>query len=457
MDYREAVRYLLGLADWERMALPTGQRPRYDLGRMFALVERLGSPHKAVPAVHITGSKGKGSTSAMLASILTAAGYKVGLYTSPHLHTFCERIRFGLEPVSQQTFATLVEKVRPAAEVLTQEGVWGRVTTFEFLTAMAFVGFRDAGCAFQVVEVGLGGTLDATNVIPPPLVSVITSISLDHTHILGDTVARIARDKAGIIKPGSRAVTAPQPSSALEAIRLQAWAVGVPLTEVGEKYRWFRGPWNLAGQHFAIDGPNGRLEAWIPLLGEHQLENAACALAAVDNLRQQGIVIPPEAVVEGFRRVRWPARLEVLRQRPLVVADGAHNPYSVQRLCAAVREYLGTERVLLIFGASSDKDIPGMVEALVSLQPKVFATRSRHPRSTPVHHLTAVLASYGLEAVPCESVVGALQCALSEAKEGDLVLGTGSLFVAGEVREAMLGIAPEVYPEIPQVVKLAMG
>lgn len=451
MDYQGAVRYLLGLADWERMASPVGQRPRYDLRRIEALVERLGSPHRAVPTVHITGSKGKGSTSAMLASILTAAGYRVGLYTSPHLHTFCERLRLGLEPVSPQGFADLVEKVRSAADALAQEGIWGRVTTFEFLTAMAFVGFRDAGCAFQVLEVGLGGTLDATNVVPAPLVSVITSISLDHTHILGDTVAHIAWDKAGIIKAGSRAVTAPQAEPALEQIRRRASEVGAPLTEVGRDYRWFRGPWNLEGQHFALEGPNGRLEAWFPLLGEHQLENAACVLAAVDNLRQQGVVIPWEAVVEGFRRVRWPARLEVLRRRPLVVADGAHNPFSIARLCVAVRDYLGARRLFVVFGTSSDKDIPGMVEALACLAPRVFLARSRHPRSTPVERLQEVCVSYGLEAVLCGGVLDALQRAMAEAEEDDLVLVTGSLFVAGEAREALLGIAPEVYPELERV------
>lgn len=451
MIYREAVHYLLGLADWERLVAPSGQRPRYDLRRMEALAERLGSPHRVVPTVHITGSKGKGSTSAMVASILTAAGYRVGLYTSPHLHTFCERIRLGLEPVSQQDFADLVEKVRPAAEAVGREGVWGRVTTFEFLTAMAFVGFREAGCAFQVLEVGLGGTLDATNVVPAPLVSVITSISLDHTHILGDTVAKIAWDKAGIIKAGSRAVTAPQAEPALEQIRLRASAVGAPLTEVGRDYRWVRGPWDLEGQHFALYGPNGHLEAWIPLLGEYQLENAACALATVDNLRQRGVAVDQDAVIEGFRRVCWPARLEVLRRRPLVVADGAHNPYSVRRLCEAVKGYLGPRRVLLVFGASSDKDIPGMAEALVCLAPRVFLARSRHPRSTPVERLKEVFTSYGLEAVPCRSVLEALQQALGEARENDLVLATGSLFVAGEAREALLGIAPEVYPELERV------
>ncbi|GBD11169.1 Folylpolyglutamate synthase [bacterium HR23] len=452
MEYREAVHYLLGLADWERMMAPSGQRPRYDLGRMEVLVERLGSPHRVIPAVHITGSKGKGSTSAMLASILTSAGYKVGLYTSPHLHTFCERIRFGLEPVSPQTFARLVDTVRPIADTLTQEGTWGRVTTFEFLTAMAFVGFRDAGCHFQVLEVGLGGTLDATNVIPPPLVSVITSISLDHTHNLGNSVAQIARDKAGIIKTGGQAVTAPQAEPALEEIRQRARVVGASLVEVAQAYRWRRGPWSLEGQHFTIDGPQGRLEAWMPLLGEYQLENAACALAAVDILRRQGVALPEEAVREGFRRVRWPARLEVLRRRPLVVADGAHNPYSVARLCEAVRDYLAPRRVLLVFGASSDKDIPGMAEALVPMAPKVFVARSRHPRSASVERVALALAQCGLEAVPCGGVLDALQQALSNAQEGDLVLAAGSLFVAGEVREALLGITPETYPEIPQVV-----
>jgi dihydrofolate synthase / folylpolyglutamate synthase len=448
VGYRDALHYLLRLADWERVSVPSGQRPRYDLSRMHALVERLGSPHKALPTVHITGTKGKGSTAAMVASILTAAGYRVGLYTSPHLHTFCERIRFGLTPISPAAFGELVERVRPAAEALASAG--SRVTTFEFLTAMAFVAFRDAPCDIQVLEVGVGGTLDATNVVPPPLVSIITSISLDHTDILGDTVGQIARDKAGIIKPGGRAVTAPQRGPALEEIRRRAEAVGAPLTEVEREYRWWRLLWDLGGQHFVVEGPRGRFVGWLPLLGAYQLENAACALAAVEHLRRQGVEIADEAIVEGFRRVKWPARLEVVRRRPLVVVDGAHNPYSVERLGEAVRDYLGKGRVLVVFGASADKDIPGMVRAIAPLASRIFLARSRHPRSTPVERLQAVLASYGLEGVPCGSVPEALRRAMDAAGQEDLILATGSLFVAGEVREVTLGIAPEVYPSIPQ-------
>ena len=258
MDYTSALRYVLGLADLERMVEPPGARPRYDLGRMHALLDALGRPHLSTPTVHVTGTKGKGSTSAMVASILRASGFSVGLYTSPHLHTMRERVQVNGAPLSEEDFAATLEAVWPSVEALSGEGV----TTFETLTAMAFHAFAERRLDWQVLEVGMGGTLDATNTVESPQVCVITSISLDHTKILGDTVEAIARDKAGIIKPGATVVTAPQPPGVIAVLREACDAAGAELVQTAERYDWRVTGFDLRGQSFHVEGPKGAWE-WL--------------------------------------------------------------------------------------------------------------------------------------------------------------------------------------------------
>ncbi|MBI4233523.1 MAG: bifunctional folylpolyglutamate synthase/dihydrofolate synthase [Chloroflexi bacterium] len=422
---------------------------------MHALLQRLGEPHLKTPAIHIAGTKGKGSTSAMVNSILLANGYTTGLYTSPHLHTFRERIRLGQEPVSEERFAALVEALWPTQEGLASEGVRGPVTVFEMLTAMAFVAFVQERVQFQVLEVGLGGRLDATNVVPRPLVCIITSLSLDHTAILGDTLDRIAAEKAGIVKPGGVVVTAPQPPEALAVIRRVCQERGATLVEVAERYRWERGPWDLEGQQFRVWGPGGPWDVWLPLLGGYQMENATCALAAAQALEATGVPLSREGVLSGFRQVVWPGRLEVLGKSPVLVVDGAHNPYSVGRLREAVQQYFTFDKVLLIFGGLADKNLEAMVAELAPLRPRVLATRSRHPRSAAPRDLAALFARHGLEAQALPAVAEAIRLAREQAGEGDLVLATGSLFVTAEVREALLGIQGEEYPELMPPVTLS--
>ncbi|MBI2165819.1 MAG: bifunctional folylpolyglutamate synthase/dihydrofolate synthase [Chloroflexi bacterium] len=448
MDYPSAVKHLLTLVDMERMVFSPGTRVRYELGRMHRFLEALGNPHIGLPTVHITGTKGKGSTAAMVASILEAAGYRVGLYVSPHLHSFRERIQVGLEPLSEGAFASLVERLWPAAERVSEEPGVGRVTTFEMLTAMAFVAFREAGCRFQILEVGMGGTLDATNVVPQPLVCVLTSISLDHTHILGNTVEEIARDKAGIIKAGAIVVSGPQREEVRAVVEGVCREKGASLVRVAEEYRWTGTGHTLEGQAFELAGREGGRKVWTPLLGEHQMENAAVAVGTVEALGRQGVAIGQEAVVEGLKSVRWPGRLEVLSREPLVVIDGAHNPYSALRLREAVRDYLPHQGMALIFGCSRDKDLEGMARELAPLKPVVVATRSRHPRSVPPDVVAAAFAKHGLSCVTAPGVEQAVEEGMSMAKGGDLLLGAGSLFVAAEVREVVKGIRPERYEEL---------
>ena len=448
-DYRQAVDYLLSLVDHERQvpALPR-QRRIYDLRRVAGFLSRLSDPHLSARTVHIAGTKGKGSTAAMVDSILGAAGYSTGFYSSPHLHTFRERIRLGGEPVSEDTFAGLVAKLAPEAAGMERETDLGPVTLFEFMTAMAFQCFADETVDFQTIEVGLGGRLDATNVVEPE-VCAITSVSLDHMAILGDTVEEIAADKAGIIKPGVPVVVAPQQAGALEVILEAARKKQAPVTLVGRDVTWEFAGHARGGQKAKISGRRGNLTVNLPLLGRHQLENVSMAVAIMETLAGKGYSITPPDIVKGLMRVKWPCRLEVLAREPLVICDGAHNVYSMETMLSSLREYFDFERLLVIAGFSRDKSVAGMVEALAPHTDLAVATRSRHPRSLPPAALAELLRDSGIEDVRrVDDVAGALELAGSQAGSNDLILATGSLFVAAEAREAVLGIEPELYPDL---------
>ena len=448
MDYTSALRLVLSLADLERMVEPPGARPRYNLDRMHKLLDSLGSPHLSTSTVHVTGTKGKGSASAMIASILRASGYSVGLYTSPHLHTMRERVRLDGEPISEEAFAATVESVWPAVEALHADGV----TTFETLTAMAFHAFAERKLDWQVLEVGMGGTLDATNTVESPQVCVITSISLDHTKILGDTVEAIARDKAGIIKPGATVVTVPQPPGVIAVLEDACGRAGAELLRTGDRCDWRVTGFDLRGQSFRVETPSGAFDAWVPLLGEHQVENAVCAITAAEALARRGANVTRETLLAGLAEVRWLGRLEVLGERPLVVADGAHNPYSAQKLVEAVDRYFVPQRRALLFGASLGHDLRGIVQSLAALAPEaVVATASRHPRAVAMDVLMDEFRNAGMPVRWGGSVSEGLEQAKGIAGPDGLVLATGSLFSAAEVRECLFRIPPEEYPEFQDV------
>ena len=446
MDYKTALLRLFGLVDFERFVGPRSPRVKFSLDRMAALLQSLGDPHIKIPTVHIAGTKGKGSTTAMVTSVLSSQDYTTGMFISPHLHTFRERICINGKPISEDEFCSLVDEVWPNVEKISKVEEHGSVTLFETLTARAFLHFRRSEADFQVLEVGLGGRLDSTNLVSPK-VCAITSISLDHTTILGDTVEQIALEKSGIIKPGVPTVVAPQPPKVKEVIRSVCRQNGAPLVEVGTDIKWSPGPSSLDGQSFQIEGRLGNYQLRVPLLGDYQLENAATAVGVLESLMEQGWSISAEAVARGFSDVNWPCRMEVLQREPLVVADGAHNPYSTERLCRALPSYFKYKRLVLIFGASRDKNLEGMVDELAGLKPLVFVTRSRHPRSASTSFLTQIFQSRGLEVSQAEEVSGAVKKAKSIAEKDDIILATGSLFVAAEVREVILGLEPELYPQ----------
>ena len=475
-EYRQAIGRLLSLVDAERNRI-TGPRQKaiYNLERMERFVERLGSPHRRIPALHIAGTKGKGSTAAMGEAALRAAGYSTGFYSSPHLHTFRERLRRNGQPVSEEVFARLVAELWPlrqpgppgvsanpdgqpaAASPVDPEGPAEATTLFEFLTGMAFCCFADDAVDLQVIEVGLGGRLDATNVLDAA-VAVITSVSLDHTQVLGDTVGEIAADKAGIIKPGAVAVIAPQSPEALAPLLAACERVGARPILVGRDVTWEPRPsagnppppGNLRRQGLRVYGLRHTYELELPLLGEYQQENAATAVAALEAVAEaQGFDVPPEAVAAGLAAVSWPCRIEVLAERPLLVADGAHNPYSVDSLLRTLPESLPHRRLLVVAGFSRDKNVGEMAGSLAAAASgPVFAAASRHPRSLPPDELAQLFRQYGAVATPAATPAQALAMARSQAAEDDLILATGSLFLAAEVREAALGLEPEVYPEL---------
>jgi len=448
LSYADALRSIFRRVDYERVNHPPYGERVWRLDRVRELLAALGNPQQRYRTVHVAGTKGKGSTTAMIESILRADGYRTGMYTSPHLHTFRERIRVGGDLVSEEDLAALVQEVSPLLAVRPE------LTVFEIITALAMLHFAKCGVEHAVVEVGLGGRLDATNVLIPD-VSVITSISLDHTKVLGNTIGAIAGEKAGIIKPGVPVVSAPQVSEALSVIKERAGALGSELILCGRDWKWrFEGA-DLEGQSLTLCRPGHEsapehADLRIPLLGEHQLENATAAVAAVEALRARGVTISPQAIRRGLAEVRWPGRMEVLSRRPLVVLDGAHNPDSIQRLLEALHAYLTYERLLLVCGVGTTHVPATLLGILMAHADETYLVRAHHAKATPLEELSQYAQELGYESHRAGDVADGLAQALDEACEGDLVLVAGSLFVVGEARTAWAALnglpAPPVDP-----------
>ncbi len=430
--------------DLERHAGSVPPTVKLDLNRVMFLLKRLGNPHFDVPAIHVAGTKGKGSTCAMVTGVLSNSGYKVGLFTSPHLHTFLERISVNGKPITKEEFSFLVESVKPHIEEVAKFGRYGFITLFEALTAMAFLHFKNIGADFQVLEVGLGGRLDSTNVIYP-LVSGITSISLDHTAILGDSVEKIAIEKAGIIKHKIPVVCAPQEDGVLQVIKQKAADADAELTVIGQDLEWTGLESNYEGQRFALAGRLMRYDLWIPLLGRHQLENASVAIGIIEALIGQGWNIPFKNVAAGISSVSWPCRMEILSREPMIMVDGAHNPYSLRRLTHSLLEMVDRKRVIVIFGVSSDKNIDGMIDELKILDPIIIITNSRQPRAMEVNSLASMFNKKGVRVHVADNAWDAVKMSEKLSGKDDILVATGSLFVAAEVREIIKGIDPELY------------
>jgi dihydrofolate synthase/folylpolyglutamate synthase len=445
LSYQDALDYIYGFTDYEKKISTLYGPEHFDLARVERLLARLDSPHQRFRSIHIAGTKGKGSVAAMSESILRAAGYRTSLYTSPHLHTLRERIQVDGRLIPEEAVISLTERLQPLASQV--KGI----TTFEIITALGFLYFAEQGVEFAVLEVGMGGRLDATNVVNP-LVAAITSISYDHTHILGETLPQIAREKAGIIKHKALVVSAPQTPEAMAVIEEACAERAAELTVIGQDWTWQAGEANLEGQWFRVSGSEFRVssrEFWIPLLGRHQLDNAAVAIAVMEKLRQRGVSVPETSIREGLRQVRWPGRLEILGQRPFLVVDCAHNADSARKLKAALEELFTYRRLILIFGASSDKDIEGMMRELVPLADQIIVTQARHPRAAEAGALRkrALALKPGGAHMVSGSVAEALRLALGVASPHDLICATGSVFVVAEAREAWAELQGLEMPE----------
>ncbi len=436
----EAVRaFWYGLINYEqRSPAPADLK----LDRMRTLLSRLGDPHRRLRILHVAGTKGKGSISAMLASILRRAGYRTGLFTSPHLVSVEERFQVDGQPVSADELTVLLGEVR---DCILARPIDPPPTFFEVATAIGFLHFVRRRVDVAVLEVGLGGRLDSTNVCLP-LLSIITSISYDHTRILGDRLALIAREKAGIIKPGRPVLSGaivPEARIEIEAIAAQRRA---PLRQIGVDFRYSYVPGMVSAEQ--TRRPRVRIftlrrnwpEMELGLLGEHQAANAALAVAAIEQLQAQGWHLPDRAVAEGLAEVDWPARMEVVRRRPIVLLDCAHNVASAGAVVETLRTSFPQGRRLLIFAGSTDKDLPGMLRVLAPCFQQAWLTRyTNNPRSADPEQLAGWLRQTAeLPATVSPTPAAAWQQALASAGPDDLICITGSIFLAGEMRPLLL-------------------
>lgn len=432
MNYQAALDYLYSFGRF-------GSRP--GLERMNWFLERLGHPQRNLRFIHIAGTNGKGSTTAFVHGILRAAGYRVGMYTSPYLEMFTNRIGANGADIPVEVLAELMARVRPLVEEVNQTEL-GPTTQFEVTTVLALLYYQQLDLDFVVWEVGLGGRLDATNVVTP-LVSVITNIGMDHTDVLGDTLARIAAEKAGIIKPGVPVVTAVEEEEAWDVIRSQAESRQAPIWHLGENFSYVRESFDLNGQMFTYRDPQGQLsDLRIALLGEYQCRNAATAIAAVRQLEAQGFALPPSAYRDGLAGTRWAGRLEIMSRSPLIVVDGAHNPHGTLRLQEALAEFFPDRRIVMVLGILKDKQRAEMLEHLLPLASRVWFTAPQFSRGTDPAELLAVAKQYPAQAAAASTVEEALAAALAELEPGDLLLVAGSLYVVAEAREYLKGVLP---------------
>jgi len=443
MNYKESIQKLMSLSDIERISEIT-VRTRYNLEKITNFLDLLGNPQKHAQTVHITGTKGKGSTASMVTSGLLASGKSVGMYSSPHLHTIRERIQVNGEPISEKLFADTATYLWEKIDMIKASNGYEKPSFFEFLTTMAFYVFKKLNMQWQVIEVGLGGTLDATNILDESKICVLTSISLDHVEILGNTLTLIARDKSGIIKKNSRVISAPQRKTALKQIVEKCNSTNSSLTIIGKDYIYNLISSDYSIQNFKVTNSSETRLFEISLLGEYQVENATTAIAVLDLIAKEDNQINYTTIRKGLKTTSWPARMEIVSKSPTIVVDGAHNPYSMKRMVNEIKNLFPNSNFILIYGCSSGHNVKQISKEILKLKPKsVFIAQSRHPRSINTNELAKTIPYRLIQKIG--SVNECLDNAKTIIKKDDIIVVAGSLFIAAEAREYCLGIEAELY------------
>ena len=450
MTFKEALKYLQSFVNYERFtSFPYSKD--FNLDRIQSFLEVLGSPHKNLKCIHIAGTKGKGSTAAFVSYILREAGFRTGLFTSPHLYSTRERIRI-LEPrqeypsgkdidfegmISKKDLSLYTDKIRSSIKKFSANSQSGSLTFFEIYTALALLYFREKNVDFAVLETGLGGRLDATNVVNP-LVCGITQISLEHTHLLGGTLRKIAYEKAGIIKEKGQVVAiSPQEKDADRVIQDRCSRYQAKLYRVGKDLHFKRDSLNQKRQIISIEGLLSKYSnLTIKLLGRHQLINAATAIGIIEAMRNFNIAVSKDAIKKGLRAAIWPGRFEVIGKAPYIILDGAQNTASAKALKETLQEVFKSRKKILILGISKDKDIEGICKILGKIADKIILTRADNPRAADPNILRNFVKKEKVISTT-QNAKKAVRLALQNASKKDLVLVTGSLFLVGEVRRIL--------------------
>jgi dihydrofolate synthase/folylpolyglutamate synthase len=437
--YDAAIRWLFSQTDYEQMLRVRYNRDTFSLDRMNRLLKKLGEPHKKIRAVHIAGTKGKGSTATMLAQMLTSCGHKVGLYTSPHICEVRERISINGSMISQASLARLISRSMRHIEDMDDD----KPTFFEIFTALAFCHFADEKVDIAVIETGLGGRLDSTNVLKPAVCG-LTSISLDHTHQLGRTIGEIAAEKAGILKAHIPAVSVPQHPEAKRVLKRVAKESNASLLFTGDEiefsYRVESSREDGCHTRLCLTTPRSQFEHLpVPVLGEHQALNCGLALALLDELKRQGMEIDDDRAIEGLAKVRLPGRMELIRTDPRVLVDGAHNAASMQALMRGMAQHISYDSMVMVFGCAADKDIPGMMDQIATGADKVIFTRaSNNPRAADPKDLAEVYDERcGRVAQVVETLEEAIRVAHNAVSREDIICITGSFYLVGEAKKLL--------------------
>lgn len=417
MNYQETLDYISSI-NWKGSVL--------GLERIQNLMEKLGNPQKDLKFIHIAGTNGKGSTAAFLSSILVEAGYKVGLFISPYIEEFNERMQINNENISDEELAEITSYIRPFADAMED-----KPTEFELNTAISLVYYQRNACDIVVFEVGMGGALDSTNVIDSPEVAVITAIGLDHTEELGDTIEKIAATKSGIIKEDCSVVLYKQADSVQEVIEERCKQVNAKLFVSEPENVKFTGVC-VDYQSFTYPG-YGELK--IPLIGGYQLQNVAVVLKVIEALRKLGYGISDKAVCNGLATTKWPGRFEVIHKDPLFIVDGGHNPHGVKATTASLKEIFKDEKLNFIFGVMADKDYMDMLNMVVPLAKRMFCNTPDNPRALPATELAKIVGDMGVEAIPCANIGEAIDKAFKAAGKDEKIVALGSLYQVGDVKK----------------------